>query len=173
MLSKVVGIKSDARHPREHGNPITSLRVLFVLFHRWPRFSNKTCTALVHVFAVSRLYATSPHGTVRVFHSEIPAVSRIPGGSLKLEPCDAYPIPYLRHLLKNVLRGRFRRRAARALFPEAVRRASRSSCSSESVDVPSPPLADNPSPSVILRDTLLTVDAEDVAIVVLPWILAN
>ena len=85
----------------------------------------------------------------------------------------ASPILYLRHLLKNVLRGRFMRRAARALFPPAIRRASRRSCSSESVDVPSLPLAGNSSPSVILRDTLRTVDAKEAVIAGLPWSLAN
>jgi len=83
MPSKVVENKSDAKHPTEHGNPITSLAVSFVLFQRWPRFSTNSHTALVNVFAVSRLCATSPHGTFRVLHGELPAVLRIPGCWLK------------------------------------------------------------------------------------------
>ena len=83
MQSKVVGIKSDVRHPREHGNPITSLTVSFVLFHSWSRFLTNSRIVLVHVFAVRRLYATRPHGTVRVSHGGFPAVLRIPGDRLK------------------------------------------------------------------------------------------
>ena len=70
----------------------------------------------------------------------------------------SHSIPYLRHLLKNVLRGRFSRRAARALFPDATRSASRSSISSDSAELALPGSATMSLPFASFRDTLRTVD---------------